>query len=124
LSRNLVGSVADDDDFGEEIQDIVDIPTNVPRKEEGLLCVKAEEDTKWISVRRKGRQHDASCSGSNHWICVSNHQLYMLDVAAAKDLYEEFIPGEKPMSTGDELEQREGARVALKRRMPQYFDKR
>jgi len=124
LSKNPVGSAADDDDFGEEIQDIADTPTDVPRKEEGLLCVKAEEDTKWISVGRKGRQHDASCSGSNHWTCVNNHQLYMLDVAAAEDLSKEFIPGEEPVSTGDEPEQREGARVALKRRMSQYFDKR
>ncbi len=55
LSRNPVGSIADDDDFGEEIQDITDTPTDVPRKEEGFICVKTKEDTKWISVGRKGR---------------------------------------------------------------------
>ncbi len=117
LSRNPVGSAADDDDFGEEIQDIVDSPTNIPRKEEGFLCVRTEEDTKWISVGRKGRQHDASCSGSNHWTCVDNHQLYMLDVAAAEDLSEEFIPGEEPVPTGDEPVQHEETRM-MKRRRP------
>ncbi len=55
LSRNPVGSAADDNDFGEEIQDIANTPANVPRKEGGLLCVKIEEETKWMSVRRKGR---------------------------------------------------------------------
>jgi len=73
LSRNLVGLAVDDDDFGEEIQDIADTTTDVPRKDEGLLCIKTDEDTKWISVGRKGRQHDASCSGSNRWTCVGNH---------------------------------------------------
>jgi len=122
LSRNPVGSTADDDDFGEEIQDIANTPADVPRKEEGLLCVKTEEDTKWMSVGRKGRQHDASCSGSNHWTCVGNHQLYMLDVAAAEDLYEELIPSEELVLTGDEPVQHEEARM-MKRRRPQYLNK-
>ncbi len=124
LSRNPVGSAADDDDFGEEIHDIVDTQIDIPRKEGGLLCVKIEEETEWMGVRRKGRQHNAICSGSNHWTWVANHQLYMLDVAAAKDLYEEFILGEEAVSTGDEPVQHEGARMVLKRRRPQYFDKR
>jgi hypothetical protein len=45
LSRNSVGTAADDDDFGEEIQDIADTQVDVPRKEGGLLCVKTEEET-------------------------------------------------------------------------------
>jgi hypothetical protein len=40
LSRNSIGSAADDDDFGEEIQDITDIQANVLREEGELLCVK------------------------------------------------------------------------------------
>jgi len=104
LSRNPVGSATDDDDFGAEIQDITDTQADVPRKEGELLCVKAGEKTEWM------------------W--VGNHQLYMLDAAAAEDLSEEFIPGEEAVSTGNELVQHEGARMVLKRRRPQYFDKR
>jgi len=104
LSRNPVGSVADDYDFGAEIQDIAGIPVDEPREDEELLCVKAGEET--------------------NWMCVGNHQLYMLNVASAQDLSEELIPGEGAVSTGDKPEQGEGAQVALKRRMLHYFDKR
>jgi len=104
LSRNPVGLVADDDDFGAEIQDIAGTPADEPKEDGELLCVKAGEETDWM--------------------CVGNHQLYMLDVASAEDLSEELIPGEGAVSTGDKPEQREGARVALKRRMSHYFDKR
>jgi hypothetical protein len=44
----------------------------------------------------------------------------MLDVA---DPAEELVPGEEEMSTGDEPVQHEEARMVLKRRRPQYFDK-
>jgi len=124
LNRNPVGSAADDDDFGEEIQDIADTQVDVPRKEGGLLCVKTKEETKWMGVRRKGRQQNATCSGNNHWTWVGNHQLYMLDITTAEDLSEEFIPSEEAVLTGDEPVQHEGVRMVLKRRRPQYFDKR
>jgi hypothetical protein len=48
----------------------------------------------------------------------------MLDIASAEDLSEELIPGEEAVSTSDEPVQHEGARMVLKRRRPQYFDKR
>ncbi len=66
-------------------------------------------------------QHNACCFGINHWTGVDNHQLYMLDIA---DPSEELVPGEEEISIGDELVQHEEARVVLKRRRPQYFDKR
>jgi hypothetical protein len=103
LSRNPVGSTADDDDFGAEIQDIAGIPADEPKEDGELLCVKAGEET--------------------NWMCVSNHQLYMLDVASTEDLSEELLPEEGTVSTGDEPEQRGGARMALKRKVPQYFDR-
>jgi hypothetical protein len=45
-----------------------------------------------MGVRRKDRrlvQHNACCFGINHWRCVSNHQMYMLDVASEEDIFEE-----------------------------------
>jgi hypothetical protein len=48
----------------------------------------------------------------------------MLDVASTKDLSEEPLPEERTMSTRNKLEQCEGARATLKRRVPQYFDRR
>jgi hypothetical protein len=127
LSRNPVGSAADDDDFGEEIQDIAGTQADVPGEEGELLCVQTGEETEWMGVRRKDRrfvQHNACCFGINHKTCVGNHQLYMLDVALEEDLSEELVPGEEAVSTGDEPMQHEGARMVLKRRRPQYFDKR
>jgi len=87
LSRNPIGSTADDDDFGAEIQDIAGTPADEPREDGELLCVKEGEETDWM--------------------CVGNHQLYMLDVASTEDLSEEIIPGEGAVSTGDKLEQHE-----------------
>jgi len=104
LSRNPVGSAANDDDFGAEIKDTVGIPVDEPKEDGELLCVKAREET--------------------NWMCVSNHQLYMLDIASIEDLSEEPLPEEGAVSTGDKLEQCGGVRAALKRRVPQYLDKR
>jgi hypothetical protein len=112
LSRNLVGSAADDDDFGEEIQDNAGTQAGVSGEEGELLCVQTGEKTEWMGVRRKDRrfvQHDACCFGINHWTCVDNHQLYMLDVASEEDLSQELIPCEEAMSMGDEPVQHEGA---------------
>ncbi len=39
LSRNPVGSATDDDDFGEEVQDVVDAQVDVPGEEKEVLCV-------------------------------------------------------------------------------------
>jgi hypothetical protein len=45
LSRNLIGSATDDDDFGEEIEDIAGTQVNVPGKERELLYVQTSEET-------------------------------------------------------------------------------
>jgi hypothetical protein len=127
LSKNPVGSAADDDDFGEEIQDIAGAQADAPRQEGGLLCMQIREETEWMGVRRKDRrsvEHNACCFGINHWTCVGNHQLYMLDVAPEEDQLEEFVPDEEAMSTSDEPMQHKETRMVPKRRRPRYFDKR
>jgi len=104
LNRNPVGSAADDDDFGAEIQDIAGIPADEPKEDGELLCVKAGEEIDWM--------------------CVGNHKLYMLDIASIEDLFEGPLPEEGAVSTRDKPEQCGGVRTTLKRRVPQYFDKR
>ncbi len=69
-------------------------------------------------------QHGACCFGINHQKNVSDHQLFMLDAASEEDLFEESVPGEEAMPKGDEPVQHEEARRVLKKRRPQYFDKR
>jgi len=95
LSRNPVRLAADDDDFGAEIQDIAGTPTDEPKEDGELLCAKAGEETDWM--------------------CVGNHQLYVLDVASTEDLSEEPFPEKGAVSTGDKPEQCRGVRAALKR---------
>jgi hypothetical protein len=76
LSRNPVGSAADDEDFGEEIQDITSAQADVPENGAELLCAMTGEETEWMGVRRKDRrfvQHDACCFGINHQKYVSSH---------------------------------------------------
>ncbi len=50
LSRNPVGSAADDDDFGAEIQNIAGNPADEPKEDGELHCVKAREETDWMCV--------------------------------------------------------------------------
>jgi hypothetical protein len=56
LSRNPVGSAADDDDFSEEIQDVAGTQDDVSGGEEELLYVQIGEETEWMGVRRKDRR--------------------------------------------------------------------
>ncbi len=59
LSRNPVGSAADDDNFGEGIQDTT---ADVSGKERELLYIRRGEETEWIGITRKDRkfiQHEA-----------------------------------------------------------------
>jgi hypothetical protein len=48
----------------------------------------------------------------------------MLDVTSTEDLSEEPFPEEGVVSAGDKPEQCRGVRAVLKRKVPQYFDKR
>jgi hypothetical protein len=126
LSRNPVGSAADNDDFSEEVQDVVGAQVDVPREEKELFCVQPGQETEWMGVRRKHRrfvQHDACCFGINHWTRDGCHQLYMLDVASEENPSEQSVPDEEAMSLSDGPLQHEEMRPILKRRRPQYFDK-
>ncbi|CAM6009167.1 unnamed protein product [Sphagnum balticum] len=103
--RIKIDTDLDDDDFGEEIQDIAGAQADAPGEEGGLLCMQTGEETEWMGVRRKDRRsidHNACCFGINHWTCVGNHQLYMLDVAPKEDQPEESVPDEEAVLTGNE----------------------
>ncbi len=121
MSRNPVGSTADDEDFGEEIQDITGAQADVPEEGIELFYNLTGEETEWIGVRRKDRrliQHGACYFGINHQKHVNDHQLFVLDDALEEDLSEESVPGEEAMPKGDEPVQHEEARRVLKKRRP------
>jgi len=127
LSRNPVGSVAKDEDFGEEIQDITGAQADVPEGGAELLYAMTGKETEWMGVMRRDRrfvQHNACCFGINHHKHVSSHQLFMFDVQSEEDLSEELVSGEEAMLTHDEPLQHEKAQVVLKRKRPQYYDRR
>ncbi len=127
LSRNPVGSVADDDGFGEELQDVVGPEANVPKGGREFLCAQTGEETEWMGIRRRDKrlvQHNACCFSINHWRYVNSHQLYMIDAASEEDPSEELLPDEEAVSTSEESMQNEVARVVSRRRRPRYFDKR
>jgi hypothetical protein len=123
LSRNPVGSAADDDDFGEGIQDTT---VDVSGKERELLYIRKGEETEWIGTKRKDRkfiQHEACCFGINHRIGANHHHLYMLDVATEQEPPEGSAPVGGSTSTQDEHLQQKELSVAIKRKRPQYLDK-
>jgi hypothetical protein len=80
-----------------------------------------------MGVRRRDRrfvQHNACCFGINHQRYVSSHQLFMLNIESKEELSEEYVPGKEAVPTHDEPVQHEEAQVVLKRRRPQYYDRR
>ncbi|CAK9276331.1 unnamed protein product [Sphagnum jensenii] len=123
LSKNPVGSVANDNDFGEGIQDII---ADVLGRVEELLYVRRGKETKWIGVNRKDKksiQHDVCCFGINHRLSTSHHHLYMLDLAVGEGPSEESAPTGESIAAQDEHVQQRDMSVAIKRRRPQYFDR-
>ncbi|CAK9250972.1 unnamed protein product [Sphagnum jensenii] len=53
-----------------------------------------------------------------------SHQLYVVDVVSGEEQPEEVVSGEAKAAVRGELVQDDGERMMVKRRRPQYFDKR
>ncbi len=126
LSRNPVGPATDDDDFSEEIQDIISAQAYASRGDEEFLYIRTGKETEWLGVRRKDRelvQHHTCCFGINHCRYDGSHQLYAVDLVSGEEQPEEVVSGEAEAANGDKLVQDDGERLVIKRRKPQYFDK-
>jgi hypothetical protein len=127
LSRNPVGLAEEDEDFGEEIRDITSAHPDAPKEETELLCVTAGKDTDWMGIRRKDRrhvQHNACCFGINHQTDDHSHQLFMLGVESEEEDSKESVPNEEVAPTPKAPVQENEEQVTLKRRRPQYYDRR
>jgi len=126
LSRNPVGLAADDDDFGEEIQDIASTRTDASKGDEEFLCVRIGKEKEWFGIRRGDKeliQHRACCFGINHYRYDGSHQLYIVDIVSGEEQPEEVVSGQAEAVVGGEPVQDDGERIVVKRRRPQYFDK-
>ncbi|CAK9252896.1 unnamed protein product [Sphagnum jensenii] len=69
-------------------------------------------------------QHRAYCFGINHCRYDGSHQLYVVDVISGEKQPEKVVSIEAEAIVGGELTQDDGERIVVKRRRPQYFDKR
>ncbi len=121
MSRNPVGPAVDDDDFSEEIQDIVSVQADASRGDEEFLCIRTGKETEWLGVRRKDWglvQHHTCCFEINHYRYDGSHQLYVVDVVSGEEQPEEVISGEAEVANGDKLVQDNGERLIMKRRRP------
>jgi hypothetical protein len=127
LSRNPVGLAVEDEDFGEEIRDIIGAHPDAPEEGAELLCAMAGKDTEWMGIRRKDIryvQHNACCFGINHQTNGHNHQLFMLGVESEEECSEESVSDEEVAPTHDAPVQGNEGQVMLKRRRPRYYDRR
>jgi hypothetical protein len=127
LSRNPVGLAVEDEDFSEEIRDTTGAQLDAPDEGAELFCAVTSKEMEWMGVRRKDRrfvQHNACCFGINHQKSVHSHQLFMLGVESEEESSEESVPNEEAMPVHDGRVQHEEEQVVLKRRRPQYYDKR
>ncbi len=127
LNRNPVGLAADDDDFGEEIQDIASTRTDASKGDEEFLCVRTGKEKEWLGIKRGDKeliQHRAYCFGINHCRYDGSHQLYVVDIVSGEEQPEEVVSGQVEAAIGGEHVQDDGERIVVKRRRPQYFDKR
>jgi len=87
-----VGQATDDDDFSEEIQDIESVQVDTHETKENILFIQTSEDLDWFGFKRQAKklaQHHRCCFGINHWCCLEDHQLYMLDVVTKVNRDEE-----------------------------------
>jgi hypothetical protein len=83
LSRNPVGAVVDDDDFGQEVQDLATKQGDSVEATRGMFSVQCGRESEWLGLRRQSgglKQHYECCFGINHWRWSEEHQLCMLDV--------------------------------------------
>jgi len=88
LSKNPVGSAADDDDFSEEIQDTTKTRTDASKGDEEFLCVRTSKEKEWLSIKRGDKklvQHRACCFGINHCRYDGSHQLYVIAVVSGEE---------------------------------------
>ncbi len=69
-------------------------------------------------------QHRACCFGINHCKYDGSHQLYVVDVVSGEEQPEEAVPVESKAIIEGELMQNGDERIMVKRKRPQYFDKR
>jgi len=126
LSRNPVGLAADDNDYGEEIQDIASTRTDASKGDEEFLYVWTGKEKEWLGIRRGDKeliQHCACCFGINHYRYDDSHQLYVVDIVSGEEQPEEVVSGQAEAAVGGEPVQDDGERIVVKRRRPQYFDK-
>ncbi|CAM6030314.1 unnamed protein product [Sphagnum balticum] len=101
--------------------------TDTPKEEGELLFVQTGKETEWLDIREKDRelvQHRVCCFGINHCRHGDSHQLYMVDVVSDEEQPKELTLGGIGIANGDEFVQDEDEGMVLKRRRPQYFDKR
>ncbi len=127
LSRNPIGPATNDDDFNEEIQDIVSAQADASRRDEEFLCIRTSKEIEWLGVRRKDGglvQHHTCCFGINHCRYDKSYQLYVVDVVSGEEQPKEVVSGDVEAANGDKLVQDDGEKLVMKRRRPQYFDKR
>ncbi len=126
LSRNPVRPAMEDDDFCEEIQDIGNAQTDTHLEEGKLFFVQIGTKMEWLGIRRKDResvQHHTCCFGINHFMRLSDHHLYVIDVISEDDQPQELIPCKADDKKGDETTQSSIARMVLQRKKPHYSDK-
>ncbi|CAK9856566.1 unnamed protein product [Sphagnum jensenii] len=79
-----------------------------------------------MGMKRKDRkyiQHDACCFNINHMIGVSQHHLYVLDVAAGEDPPKQSAPARESITTQDKPVQQNDMPTVIKRKRPQYLDR-
>jgi hypothetical protein len=99
---------------------------DAPDKGAELLCAVTGKEMEWMGDRKDKRfvQHNACCFGINHQKSVHSHQLFMLGVESEEESSEESVSDEEAVPVHAGPVQHEEEQVVLKRRRPQYYDKR
>ncbi len=80
-----------------------------------------------MGIRRKDKrcvQHNACCFGINHQTDGHSHQLFMLGVESEEENSEESVLDEEVAPAPNAPVQENEEQVVLKRKRPQYYDRR
>ncbi len=131
LSRNPVGAIADDDDFGREIQDFTTKQGDSIEATRGMFSVQCGRESEWLGLRRQSRglkQHYECCFGINHWRWSGEHQLCMLDVLTETSQDEEDDSPEEgaEAAVGEEIRNPESSKSkqVMKKAKTRYYDQK
>jgi hypothetical protein len=126
LSRNPVGTVVEDDDFCEEVQDLGIAQSDARLEEEGALFIRNGNGAKWFGIRKSERelvQRQERCLEVNQCKHFGDHHIYMVDAEFGDERTPESVLCTIEDIGTSTIIQDSAPKGGVQRRRPQFYDR-